>query len=370
MAAQADLLGLSKNASPEAEKWAVVFDFDTDGCYPAPAVAPDGTMNSGLQDTGSRTGGCRSKEQLEHANTYTRSQSITKDGVLYTVYMYALYFPKDQAASGSSIVGHRNDWEYALVWLKAGVLTHASFSGHGGVTTKPKEELHFDPGKENTVKAVYHRDGEGTHVFRPAKPNEKAENILDCWVTPTLVEWERMQSDQVSNEDLRKKFNTYDFGNANCPVNDKNFPREIAKNPPLGYPGPDEWKQVAGQIGPVLPPGLVTRWSVLPALQYEEGRDPDRDNREVNLLKGQQAQIVIYLPEASRGTFYFNLKHDKRNADDRGRTPRITHGSLVSGDAHDWPSFGRRIYLGERGDSNHNEFVIPGGGFYVDLVLV
>jgi hypothetical protein len=290
--------------------------------------------------------------------------SIGKKGVKYSVHMYALYFEKDQASGGPVSAGHRHDWEYALVWTKDGTLTHASFSAHGEVETKAKEELNFDKGKEYTIKVVYHKDAGSTHAFRPAKEDEKAENALDKWVTPTLVEWDLMKSDTVSNEQLRGQFNKYDFGKANCSFNDKNFPNEIAKHPPEDYPGPNEWKV----LPPPEPEGLVARWLVLP------GRDADRDNREVNLLKGQTAKIVVYLPEGPpedplRNKFRFNLKQDKRGVGDRGRTPLIGHDAVVSGDAHDWPSFGKRIYLGEREGSDKGFEVYP-DGFYVDLVLV
>lgn len=103
------------------------------------------------------------------------------------------------------------------------------------------------------------------------------------------------------------------------------------------------------------------------------GRDADRDNREVKLAKGQKATIVVHLPENVRGKFRFNLKHDKRGnfgAEDKGRTPRIGHGDTVSGDAHDWPGFGKRIYLGERDGTDEQGFDVAPSGFYVDLVLV
>jgi hypothetical protein len=51
-----------------------------------------------------------------------------------------------------------------------------------------------------------------------------------------------MKSEGLSNADLRKKFNEHDFGEANRSFNDKNFPVEIAKNPPKDYPSGDDWK--------------------------------------------------------------------------------------------------------------------------------
>lgn len=244
-AAQAITKGLPEAVSNDLKKWGVVFDFDTDSCYPAPAVSPAGQMNGGLKPSGHVTGECRQVETFKNANTYCRGAFIEKDGAKYAVYMYALYFQKDQwqdwtPRGGPNLESHRHDWEYVLVWTKDGQLTHASFSSHGGVTTKAKGELDFDDDKPDAVKAVYHKDGVATHCFRPAKTDEALENELGKWVTPTLVEWGKMSSDTVSNEMLRLKFNNHSFGAANCSFNDNNFRHEIAKSPPPGYPSSSE----------------------------------------------------------------------------------------------------------------------------------
>jgi hypothetical protein len=235
--------GLPEAASDIVKKFGILTDFDGDACYPAPAIYADGTVNGGLKATGAIAGGCRHVEQLTQANTYCRQATIkSNDGIEYTVIMYALYFEKDQFMPGAG--GHRHDWEFGLVWLRNGELTHASCSAHGKVDTKAKGELQFDPGKENNVKIVYHKDDIKTHAFRFAKDDEKgdasAENDLKRWITPALVEWQR------TDAAVRNTLNSHDFGEANCPVNDKNFAGEIAKNPPQGYPGADEWRAAAG----------------------------------------------------------------------------------------------------------------------------
>jgi hypothetical protein len=235
---------LIEAAPDEAKKFAVAFDFDKDSCYPAAAISKEGEINGGLKPTGGITGECRDKKQLENSNTYYRKGSIKKDGVDYAVHMYALYFPKDQFISNTPIeAGHRHDWEYALVWTKNGEVTHASVSAHGGIATEEKGRLHFDEGKPNTVKVVYHKDDVKTHAFRFAKEDEKgdqsAENDLKRWVTPDLVDWHSM------NGELRRKLNEKDFGDANCPVNDNHFANEIAKKPPAGYPSAEDWKAAA-----------------------------------------------------------------------------------------------------------------------------
>lgn len=43
------LPGLPLAASNEAQTFATIFDFDTDSCYPAAAISPDGQINQGLR---------------------------------------------------------------------------------------------------------------------------------------------------------------------------------------------------------------------------------------------------------------------------------------------------------------------------------
>ena len=90
------------------------------------------------------------------------------------------------------------------------------------------------------VKIVYHKDDvltvKRTHALRFAKKGEMAENHLKQWITPTLVDWHTMTSDNITNQELRKKFNQFVYGEAVCPFNDKRFETEIAKKPPAGYP--------------------------------------------------------------------------------------------------------------------------------------
>jgi hypothetical protein len=238
---------LAESATPEAKRIAVVFDFDTDSAYPSPAISKTGEINGGLKATGGITGDCRSPDQLDNSNAYYRKASITKNGVEYSVHMYALYFMKDQWAHVNPFsfvgqAGHRHDWEYALVWTKDGKITHASCSAHGELTTRAKDELHFDEGKGDAVKVVYHKDHVATHSFRFADPGERAENDQREFLTPTIVDWLTMEGRGVGNAKLREMLNTSGFGEAVCPVNDNNFGKEIAKNPPAEYPLPAEWR--------------------------------------------------------------------------------------------------------------------------------
>jgi hypothetical protein len=306
---------LPESIDDTAKELAVVFDFDTDSCYPSPAVSRTGKQNGGLKASGPITGECREREQLTNSNTYYRKKCISKESVTYCVHMYALYFKKDQSGRYPPR-GHRHDWEFALLWTRNGELTHASYSAHGKVETKPMAELHFDsgarvyqdinyagpsqvldvgrydvgqlsigndtissakvpPGWKVTlyqeagfrgatkvltadtpalldfndrtssiviessalkVKIVYHKDGLSTHSFRFAKKDEMAENHSKKWITPALVDWQTMRSDNITNQELRKKFNQFNYGSAICPFNDAQFEKAIADEPPGGYP--------------------------------------------------------------------------------------------------------------------------------------
>jgi hypothetical protein len=234
----------------EAERLAVVFDFDQDSCYPSPAVFADGVPNPGLDAQAfGMTAGCRDPKQLQDSFTYYRKAAIRRGGVDFAVHMYALYFMKDKSIEVPGDAGHRHDWEYALVWTTNGIVTHASFSHHGKVTTKRKDEIHLESTGGQHVKVVYHKDnlstGGVTHAMRFATAGEPAENSLRRWITPTIAEWSTMASPQVSNAQLREIFNTRGFGEADCSFNDHNFPQEIAKSPPANYPAADDWRAAA-----------------------------------------------------------------------------------------------------------------------------
>lgn len=232
--------GLPENASEKVKKWAVVFDFDDNSCYPAPALSSDGRKNGGLKLTGLKTGDCRESEQFLNANTFCRAKAITKNGNTYEVIMYSLYFEKDQYAAWTPTElkgSHRHDWEYASVWLTNGKLTHATYSAHGkDGETKPVSTLYFDRGMENHVKIVYHQDSFTTHCMRFAKKDEKAENQLKKWVTPKLVQWDLMSEQQ-------RKLLSEDWGHPNPPTIDKNFYKEIGKYLPPNYPERAEWEK-------------------------------------------------------------------------------------------------------------------------------
>ncbi|RDW59727.1 Npp1-containing protein [Coleophoma cylindrospora] len=97
------------------------------GCVPFPAVDAAGDTNAGLKTTGASNGDCSSST----GQIYVRGETY---GSYYGL-MYAWYMPKDEPSDG---LGHRHDWEGAIVWLADSTSTTADNivavcpSAHGG----------------------------------------------------------------------------------------------------------------------------------------------------------------------------------------------------------------------------------------------
>ncbi|WP_435281277.1 NPP1 family protein [Streptomyces koelreuteriae] len=207
-ASAAILTPLPPNASTFQTKYKPFFDYDSDSCFPAAAIDNNGTLNGGLNNSGSITGGCRTNH-LGKANTY--AQSLCKNG--WCAYVYTLYFEKDQCDPTSiTDCGHRHDWESVVVFQKQGEERprFLSASRHGGYSTHPINEVPMDG---NNVKIVYHKDGASTHAFRFAQWGETAEAWGDGgWDKPGLLTLDNMRSD------LRTKLSNASWGNANFPL--------------------------------------------------------------------------------------------------------------------------------------------------------
>ncbi|MYZ10455.1 hypothetical protein GT028_24295 [Streptomyces sp. SID2999] len=217
-------LALPVNATAEELKFQPAFDYDTDGCYSTPAIGPDGTVNPGLNPTGALNGNCRDASDLDNTNGYSRAKC--NNG--WCGYLYGLYFEKDQALPGSSIGGHRNDWEHVVVWVQDGQTRYVSTSNHGSFTVHPVSEVRFEG---THAKVVYHKDGIGTHCFRLGNTNdEPPENHKHTWQYPALVGWDGYPPG------LRDKLSTYDFGSANFGLKDASFASHLASAKPAGIP--------------------------------------------------------------------------------------------------------------------------------------
>ncbi|WP_405621309.1 NPP1 family protein [Streptomyces sp. NBC_01508] len=215
---------LPANADGLEQTFQPGYDYDTDGCYPTPAIGPDGTVNPGLNPSGALNGQCRDSWDLDNTNGYSR----TKCDNGWCAIIYGLYFEKDQAVVGSSLGGHRNDWEHVVVWVRNDQAQYVSTSAHGNFDIHTRDQIRWDG---THPKVVYHKDGVGTHAFRAANTNdEPPENHYGAWQFPGLVGWNGYPAG------LRDKLSQADFGSAVFGLKDGNFNGHLEKAKPAGIP--------------------------------------------------------------------------------------------------------------------------------------
>ncbi|MEU9026509.1 NPP1 family protein [Streptomyces sp. NPDC048383] len=216
--------GLPVNADAIELTYQPAFDYDTDGCYPTPAIGSTGALNGGLSPTGALNGNCRDASDLDNTNSYSRS--TCNNG--WCAVVYALYFEKDQAIPGISLGGHRHDWEHVVVWIQGNEAKYVATSAHGDFVVHARDRIRWDG---NHAKVVYHKDGIGTHCFRAANTNdEPAENHERTWQFPALVGWNGYPPG------LRDTLTRADFGSAHFGLKDGSFSSHLAKAKPAGIP--------------------------------------------------------------------------------------------------------------------------------------
>ncbi|WP_420852206.1 NPP1 family protein [Paenibacillus hamazuiensis] len=175
----------------------------TNGCVPFPAVDAQGNTSGGLSPTGGSNANCSS----HIGQVYSRSTWY--NGVW--AIMYAWYFPKDEPSSG---MGHRHDWESAVVWIdnpaaaNPKILSIAA-SQHGNFSKAA-------PSSSNTNE---------THPkieYKSIWPLNHALYITSqSGGTQPLIGWDDLTSA------ARNALNTTDFVDANVPFNDANFMNNI-----------------------------------------------------------------------------------------------------------------------------------------------
>ena len=215
---------LPGNAEPLEQKWQPAYDYDTDGCYPTPAIGPDGKLNGGLKPTGALHGECQDQSDLDHTNGYSRSKC--NNG--WCAIAYGLYFEKDQALANSSVGGHRHDWEHVVVWVQDDRAQYVATSAHGGMTVHGSSAVRWD---DTHPKIIYHKDGASTHAFRLGNQNdEPPENDDHTWQYPTLVGWNGYPAG------IRDKLSSANFGSANFGLKDASFNGMLQKAMPAGIP--------------------------------------------------------------------------------------------------------------------------------------
>lgn len=201
--------------------YAPALDYDTDSCYNTPAIGSDGTLAPGLGIGGGVTENCRSESDLNNTNAYSRYKC--NNGWCAIIYGY--YFEKDQIGPGSSIFGHRHDWEHVVVWITGGRVWWVSTSCHGGYNIHHRNNVRFFEGEH--PKVVYHKDGASTHCFRNSNNNdEPPENHHRNWKFPSLVGWNGYP------HDYQVRISNHNWGKASFGLKDASWLNELNKAKP------------------------------------------------------------------------------------------------------------------------------------------
>jgi len=225
---------ITKYNEKQVRNFHPVFDFDSDGCYPATPFDRNANLrqNPGRNATASLSGNCQYSHWGVYANTIHRQLcKATDEGgnkVERCAHFYELYFEKDQAVGLTFLGGHRHDVETVIVWTgkingQGDFISHTSVSAHGKFTTKRLNEILNQSGHPMVV---YHKDGAGTHAFRFANAQDKAHvEFLGNWgefYAPDIIshysalpswdndEWTRYQA----NRNYRLTLEGSNFGSA------------------------------------------------------------------------------------------------------------------------------------------------------------
>jgi hypothetical protein len=222
-----NLPNLPQNAGGYESSFSPAYDYDGDGCYAVAAITPDGTLNPGLNPTGDVNGNCHDQIDLDRTQTYARSKC--NNG--WCAIIYASYFEKDQALPGSSLGGHRHDWEHVISWVNqaSNQVEYVTTTQHASQVTYTRSQVIFEG---THPKVVYAKDGLSTHFFRLANTNdEPPENFYHDWRYPPLVDWNGWPSTT-----LRDELMNADFGEATIKIKDGSFESLLSASLPAGIP--------------------------------------------------------------------------------------------------------------------------------------
>ncbi|KAK1958574.1 necrosis inducing protein [Colletotrichum sublineola] len=174
------------------------------GCVPFPAVNAAGDTSGGLKPSGSSNGGCSSST----GQVYARGGSYNgRYGIMYSYYM-----PKDSPSPG---LGHRHDWENAVVWLSdasaSATIVGVSASAHGGYDRRTS-------GVDFTG-TTHPRIG-----YRSIWPvNHQMIFTSETGGQQPLIAWESL------TDAARNALQNTDFGSAGVPMKDGSFVENLAK---------------------------------------------------------------------------------------------------------------------------------------------
>ncbi|KAH6955440.1 necrosis inducing protein-domain-containing protein [Fusarium avenaceum] len=172
------------------------------GCVPFPAVDSQGNTGAGLNPTGSSNGGCSSST----GQVYARGQAYNGR---YAI-MYSWYMPKDSPSTG---LGHRHDWENAVIWLSSestsATVVGMAVSQHGGYDRRASGTF-----SGNSPLVGYTANWPTNHqmIFTNDQGGQQP-----------LIAWESLTAA------ARTSLTSTDFGSANVPFKDGSFESNLGK---------------------------------------------------------------------------------------------------------------------------------------------
>ncbi|GMF25609.1 unnamed protein product [Phytophthora lilii] len=202
----------------------------TNGCHPYPAVQANGSVSAGLKWTFlGRSGDCEGSPL--GSQVYSRS-AWHRD--VWAI-MYAWYFPKGRQATGGIGIGHRHNWEYAVVWINNPELDDptilgVSMSAYLGYSRRAPPKAKYIDG--NSVKLDYY--------FSDAIGNTALGLTKEAGETQELISWEQLPDvarDALSNTDW--DVTPLHAGHVKMPLKDDVFNKAACdKVQPFAQPDP------------------------------------------------------------------------------------------------------------------------------------
>lgn len=179
------------------------------GCHPYAAVDEDGNTSGGLKPTGSTTGGCTGST----LGSQIYGRVMEYDGVW--ALMYSWYMPKDEP---SPYIGHRHDWENAVIWVD-------------DITSASPSIVAISASEHSGYKVYYPPSADYYSGYTAKIKYESVFFLVDhcLYATSTagetqdLIMWDQLTAAaQTALEDT-------DFGSANVPFKEANFATKVAK---------------------------------------------------------------------------------------------------------------------------------------------
>ena len=215
---------LPGNADAAETRWQPAYDYDTDGCYPTPAIGPTGTLNGGLKPSGALNGNCRDQSDLDNTNGYSRYRC---DERVVRLRVRAVL------REGPGGQRHR-ERAPARLGARRGVgrerhrPVRVDVGARAASSSAPRARCAWDG---THPRIVYHKDGAGSHAFRLANASDDPpENHYRSWRYPTLVGWNGYPAG------IRAVLSAANFGSAVFDLSDARFAGMLRTAMPAGIP--------------------------------------------------------------------------------------------------------------------------------------